>query len=196
VAVPHVYLLRGERGINAFAAGYSPHEAVLAVTEGATRTLTRDELQAVVAHEFSHILSGDMRLSVQMIGVLAGILFIGEIGNVLLRSRASDDRRAGGAGPHACAASPSWRDADRGSARSACRHVARGFERRHGVAHGTRRNGPRLGGPGHTRARAVRERGAREPAGRGERCPRRRRRRGGAVAGAGAERRRARAQAT
>ena len=97
VAVPHVYLLRGERGINAFAAGYSPHEAVLAVTEGATRTLTRDELQAVVAHEFSHILNGDMRLSVQMIGVLAGILFIGEIGNVLLRSRASDDRRAGGA---------------------------------------------------------------------------------------------------
>jgi Zn-dependent protease with chaperone function len=97
VAVPHVYLLRGERGINAFAAGYSPHEAVLAVTEGAARTLTREELQGVVAHEFSHILNGDMRLSVQMIGVLAGILFIGEIGNVLLRSRAGDDRRAGGA---------------------------------------------------------------------------------------------------
>jgi len=97
VAVPHVYLLRGERGINAFAAGYSPHEAVLAVTEGATRTLTRDELQAVVAHEFSHILNGDMRLSVQMIGVLAGILFIGEIGTVLLRARVGDDRRGGGA---------------------------------------------------------------------------------------------------
>ena len=96
VAVPRVYLLRGERGINAFAAGYSPHAAVLAVTEGAARTLTRDELQGVVAHEFSHILNGDMRLSVQMIGVLAGILFIGEIGNMLLRARAGDDRRGGG----------------------------------------------------------------------------------------------------
>ena len=96
VAVPHVYVLPGERGINAFAAGYSPHEAVLAVTEGAARTLTRDELQGVVAHEFSHILNGDMRLSVQMIGVLAGILFLGEIGNVLLRVRGGDRRGGGG----------------------------------------------------------------------------------------------------
>jgi Zn-dependent protease with chaperone function len=92
VSPPHVYILPGEQGINAFAAGYSPHEAVLAVTEGAARTLTRDELQGVVAHEFSHILNGDMRLSVQMIGVLAGILFVGEIGNVLLRSRGGSRR--------------------------------------------------------------------------------------------------------
>jgi len=97
VSVPHVYVLRGERGINAFAAGYSPNEAVVAVTEGTARTLTRDELQGVVAHEFSHVLNGDMRLSVQMIGVLAGILFIGEVGNFLLRTRSGgDDRRSGG----------------------------------------------------------------------------------------------------
>jgi len=97
VSVPHVYVLRGERGINAFAAGYSPNEAVVAVTEGTARTLTRDELQGVVAHEFSHVLNGDMRLSVQMIGVLAGILFIGEVGNFLLRARSGgDDRRSGG----------------------------------------------------------------------------------------------------
>jgi len=97
VSVPHVYVLRGERGINAFAAGYSPNEAVVAVTEGTARTLTRDELQGVVAHEFSHVLNGDMRLSVQMIGVLAGVLFIGEVGNFLLRARSSgDDRRSGG----------------------------------------------------------------------------------------------------
>jgi len=95
VSVPHVYVLRGERGINAFAAGYSPNEAVVAVTEGTARTLTRDELQGVVAHEFSHVLNGDMRLSVQMIGVLAGVLFIGEVGNFLLRARSSgDDRRS------------------------------------------------------------------------------------------------------
>jgi Zn-dependent protease with chaperone function len=97
VSVPHVYVLRGERGLNAFAAGYSPNEAVVAVTEGTARTLTRDELQGVVAHEFSHVLNGDMRLSVQMIGVLAGILFIGEVGNFLLRARSGgDDRRSGG----------------------------------------------------------------------------------------------------
>ncbi len=97
VSVPHVYVLRGERGMNAFAAGYSPNAAVVAVTEGTARTLTRDELQGVVAHEFSHVLNGDMRLSVQMIGVLAGILFIGEVGNFLLRARSGgDDRRSGG----------------------------------------------------------------------------------------------------
>jgi Zn-dependent protease with chaperone function len=96
VSVPRVYLLPGERGINAFAAGYSPNEAVLAVTEGAARTLTRDELQGVMAHEFSHILNGDMRLNIRMIGVLAGILFIGEIGNFLLRLRSEGDSRKGG----------------------------------------------------------------------------------------------------
>jgi Zn-dependent protease with chaperone function len=86
VTVPRVYVLRGEPGLNAFAAGYAPNQAALAVTEGALRQLTRDELQGVVGHEFSHVLNGDMRLNVRMIGVLAGILCIGEVGEFLMRS--------------------------------------------------------------------------------------------------------------
>jgi Zn-dependent protease with chaperone function len=85
VAVPPVFVLRDEQGINAFAAGYAPNQAVVAVTRGALEQLNRDELQAVIGHEFSHILNGDMRLNVRMIGVLAGILFIGTIGQFLLR---------------------------------------------------------------------------------------------------------------
>ena len=85
VAVPPVYVLRDEEGINAFAAGYAPNQAVIAVTRGALEQLNRDELQAVIGHEFSHILNGDMRLNVRMIGVLAGILFIGGIGQFFLR---------------------------------------------------------------------------------------------------------------
>ncbi len=60
--VPPVYLLEQEDGINAFAAGYTPGDAVIGVTRGCIRDLTRDELQGVIAHEFSHILNGDMRL--------------------------------------------------------------------------------------------------------------------------------------
>ena len=85
VAVPPVYVLRDEQGINAFAAGYAPNQAVIAVTRGALEQLNRDELQAVIGHEFSHILNGDMRLNVRMIGVLAGILFIGGIGQFMMR---------------------------------------------------------------------------------------------------------------
>ena len=75
--VPPVYLLENEDGINAFAAGHSPNDAVVAVTRGCVRTLSRDELQGVVAHEFSHILNGDMRLNLRLMGVLFGILLIG-----------------------------------------------------------------------------------------------------------------------
>lgn len=89
VTVPHVFVLPGETAINAFAAGFAPNQAAIAVTEGALRTLTRDELQGVIAHEFSHVLNGDMRLNVTMIGVLAGILFVGEIGEFLMRSTSS-----------------------------------------------------------------------------------------------------------
>jgi Zn-dependent protease with chaperone function len=96
VTVPHVYVLPGEPGLNAFAAGYSPNEAVIAVTEGTLRTLTRDELQGVIGHEFSHVLNGDMRINIQMIGVLAGILFIGEIGLFVLRSQRGGGRKSGG----------------------------------------------------------------------------------------------------
>jgi Zn-dependent protease with chaperone function len=86
VRVPAAYVMDGEPGINAFAAGWDVSHAVVAVTRGALETLTRDELQGVVAHEFSHILHGDMRINVRMIGVLAGIVFIGAIGEFLMRS--------------------------------------------------------------------------------------------------------------
>jgi len=85
-ATPPVYLLAEEQGINAFAAGFSPNDAVIGVTRGAVTGLERDELQGVIAHEFSHILNGDMRLNIRLMGVLHGILIIGLIGYFLLRS--------------------------------------------------------------------------------------------------------------
>jgi len=84
--VPAVYLLDDERGINAFAAGFSTGDAVVGLTRGAITYLSRDELQGVVAHEFSHILHGDMRLNLRLVGVLHGILLIGLIGYFILRS--------------------------------------------------------------------------------------------------------------
>ncbi len=86
VPVPAVFLLPGEKGINAFAAGFSPQDAVIGVTEGCLRLLSRDELQGVIAHEFSHILNGDMRLNLRLIGVLHGILLIALIGYYTLRA--------------------------------------------------------------------------------------------------------------
>jgi len=84
VPVPPVYILE-ESAINAFAAGYSPSDAVIGITRGAVKKLTRDELQGVIAHEFSHILNGDMRLNIRLIGILHGILLIGLIGHFVLR---------------------------------------------------------------------------------------------------------------
>jgi Zn-dependent protease with chaperone function/uncharacterized tellurite resistance protein B-like protein len=83
IAVPDVYVMDQETGINAFVAGYTPGEAVMVVTHGTLTQLSRDELQGVVAHEFSHILNGDMRLNVRLIAILAGILMIGQIGTFL-----------------------------------------------------------------------------------------------------------------
>ncbi len=85
VPVPKIYVLEHEAGINAFAAGYSTSDAVVAVTRGALDKLNRDELQGVIAHEFSHILNGDMRLNIRLIGVLFGILMIGLIGRKILQ---------------------------------------------------------------------------------------------------------------
>jgi Zn-dependent protease with chaperone function len=95
---PPVYLLN-ETGINAFAAGQSPNNAVIAVTRGALDYLSRDELQGVIAHEFSHIFNGDMRMNIRLMGVLHGILLIGLAGYFLLRSTAymrSSRNRDGG----------------------------------------------------------------------------------------------------
>jgi Zn-dependent protease with chaperone function len=83
--VPAVYLLP-EQGINAFAAGYSPADAVIGVTQGCLAQLNRDELQGVIAHEFSHILNGDMRMNIRLIAILNGILFLGHIGYYMLRA--------------------------------------------------------------------------------------------------------------
>lgn len=82
--VPAIYLLETD-GINAFAAGFSPSQAVIGVTRGCMELLSRDELQGVIAHEFSHILNGDMRLNMRLIGVLHGILVIGLLGQALMR---------------------------------------------------------------------------------------------------------------
>jgi Zn-dependent protease with chaperone function len=73
--VPQVYVL-SDLAMNAFAAGYTPHDAIIAVTRGTLEDLSRDELQGVIAHEFSHILNGDMRLNLRLAGVVFGILFI------------------------------------------------------------------------------------------------------------------------
>jgi len=86
VPVPEIYVLEEENGINAFAAGFSPEDAAIAVTRGCLELLDRDELQGVIAHEFSHILNGDMRLNIRMMGVLFGIMVIGIIGRYILRS--------------------------------------------------------------------------------------------------------------
>ncbi len=85
VPVPPVYVLEQEAGINAFAAGFTTSNAIVAVTRGALESLTRDELQGVVAHEFSHILNGDMRLNIRLMGLLNGILAIAMVGYLLFR---------------------------------------------------------------------------------------------------------------
>jgi Zn-dependent protease with chaperone function len=97
VPVPKIYVLEHEAAINAFAAGYSPSDAVVAVTRGALDRLNRDELQGVIAHEFSHILNGDMRLNIRLIGVLFGILMLGIIGRKVLQfgPRGRDSKGAG-----------------------------------------------------------------------------------------------------
>ena len=80
-AVPQVFVMDGESGINAFAAGFSPNEAAITVTRAALDTLNRDELQGVIGHEFSHILNGDMRLNLNLMGVLGGLLAISIVGS-------------------------------------------------------------------------------------------------------------------
>jgi Zn-dependent protease with chaperone function len=88
VPVPEIYVLEQESGINAFAAGYSPSDAAVAVTRGAMEKLDRNELQGVIAHEFSHILNGDMRINIRLMGALFGILLLALIGRrVLIHAR-------------------------------------------------------------------------------------------------------------
>ncbi len=101
IPMPTVYVLEEEPGINAFAAGLTTSDAAIAVSRGALDKLTRDELQGVIGHEFSHILNGDMRLNVRITAIVFGILVIGLLGRGLLNSLRytrvrSDDRKGGG----------------------------------------------------------------------------------------------------
>ena len=102
IPTPAVYVLQDEPGINAFAAGLTTSDAAVAVSRGALDKLTRDELQGVIGHEFSHILNGDMRLNVRITAIVFGILFIGLLGRGLLSSlrygrvRSDGDRKGGG----------------------------------------------------------------------------------------------------
>jgi Zn-dependent protease with chaperone function len=92
VPMPQVYLLEDEDGLNAFAAGHTTGDAVITVTAGSMKKLSRDELQGVVGHEFSHILNGDMRLNVRLISLLFGIFCIATIGRILLQMRSGSSR--------------------------------------------------------------------------------------------------------
>ena len=100
--VPAVYVLDDEPAINAFAAGLTTNDAVVAVTRGTLEKLTRDELQGVIGHEFSHILNGDMRLNLRLTALLFGILVLGLAGRGVLwslrgaRFRSRDSKSSGG----------------------------------------------------------------------------------------------------
>jgi Zn-dependent protease with chaperone function len=85
LTAPPLFVLNRERGINAFAAGMSPSQAVVVVTQGAIEQLSRDELQAVIAHEFSHILNGDIRINLRAVYVLQGIVFLSAIGRFMMQ---------------------------------------------------------------------------------------------------------------
>lgn len=101
IPVPPVYVLDSEGSINAFAAGHEPGDAVVAVSAGALRYLNRDELQGVMGHEFSHILNGDMRLNLRLIGIVYGILVLAVIGYYTMRfagaASSGDSKKSGGA---------------------------------------------------------------------------------------------------
>jgi Zn-dependent protease with chaperone function len=95
VPMPQVYVLEDERGINAFAAGHSTGDAAVGVTRGCIELLSRDELQGVIGHEFSHILNGDMRLNLRLIGIIFGLLCLASVGRILLYARGgSRDKNA------------------------------------------------------------------------------------------------------
>lgn len=100
VPVPEIFVMEDEPGINAFAAGYTTADAAVTVTRGAMDKLTREELQGVIAHEFSHVLNGDMRLNIRLMGVVFGILALFIVGQKIAQGgfwfSSSDDRRNNG----------------------------------------------------------------------------------------------------
>lgn len=99
VPVPKLYIMKKEQGINAFVAGLKPEDTVMVVTQGALEQLNRDELQGVVGHEYSHVLNTDMQLSVRLIGIIAGLLLISQLGYYILnmtrfRSASNEEQRS------------------------------------------------------------------------------------------------------
>jgi len=92
ISLPPVYVLDRDDAINALVAGYSPNEAVIIITQGAVQKLSRDELQGVMGHEFSHILNGDMALNLRLVGILAGLTSIGDYGEQLVYRAAWRDK--------------------------------------------------------------------------------------------------------
>jgi Zn-dependent protease with chaperone function/uncharacterized tellurite resistance protein B-like protein len=91
--VPTLYVLRGDPGINAFAAGFAPDRAVVAVTQGCLTQLTRDELQGVVGHELSHVQNGDMRLNLRLLALAGGLSALALVGRVMMQLGSSSSRR-------------------------------------------------------------------------------------------------------
>lgn len=91
-AVPQVYVLKDENAINAFAAGFFIEDAVIGVTQGALDTFNREELQGVIAHEFSHIVHGDMRINIRLLGILHGIMLVGLLGYYIMRASGGNRR--------------------------------------------------------------------------------------------------------
>jgi len=83
--IPQIFIMKNEQGLNAFVSGLKPSSAILVVTQGLLDQLSRQQMQGVIGHEFSHILNGDMRLNLRLVGVIAGILVIGQLGQMLLR---------------------------------------------------------------------------------------------------------------
>jgi Zn-dependent protease with chaperone function len=103
VPMPEVFVMSEEKGINAFAAGYTVDDAVIGVTDGCMRRLSRDELQGVIAHEFSHILNQDMRLNLRLVAVVFGLFVLSQLGRLLMQigfsssgRRSSRNRDEGG----------------------------------------------------------------------------------------------------
>jgi Zn-dependent protease with chaperone function len=94
IPAPEIYVLEQEDGINAFAAGHTPANAAVAVTRGALMKLNRDQLQGVIAHEFSHVLNGDIRISIRLMGLVFGLMAVALVGRTLLRLARHGDKRA------------------------------------------------------------------------------------------------------
>jgi Zn-dependent protease with chaperone function len=94
MSVPKLYVMDNEKAINAFVAGVKPEDTVMVVTKGALDQLSRDELQGVVGHEFSHIFNSDMNISLKLMGVLGGLVLIGQAGYFLLRFLSMSNRRS------------------------------------------------------------------------------------------------------